>query len=317
MIFDEKYLIIFLVAFVGTYLATYIIIRISFSRGLVGRDVHKNWISYASSIGGSSLLVGSVTPLIISTRPEAIVVALSSLIALIIGLIDDLKRLPAIPKVLLSILPGAPVIILGSYNPHPYIPFVGEARLIISYPLIILIGYAVALNAVNMSDTHNGLAAGVALIFLSSILPITEGINRVIILSMIASIASFLIYNTYPAKTFLGNSGSFVLGSWIASVAFINHIEYLVILSLFPLVINGYSIITSVKGLKERGEIKIRPVRVVNGFIHGNKDPRAPVTLANVASQKRPIRETEFVISVYILILLSSIISIVLFYKPL
>ncbi|MGC9009633.1 MAG: hypothetical protein ACP5I7_03355 [Sulfolobales archaeon] len=306
---------LFTLTFLITLIATHVIVKISFSKNIVGRDVHKPWDSYASGIGGISLLTGVLTPLIFYSDDKALVIVLSSLLALIIGLVDDLKRLQAITKTLLSTIPGVPLIIFNQYYPYPYIPFIGEARLILLYPILILLGYAVALNAVNMSDTHNGLIAGVLLIFFSSILPLIRDHEILLfILSMIASLSAFLIYNSYPAKSFVGNSGSFILGSWVASVSFVERIEYLTLIALFPLVINGFSIIISVRGLKERREITVRPVKVVSGLIYGNKDPKAPVTLANIASLRKPLRETEFVIAVYMLVFISTILSISLFY---
>ena len=308
--------IIFVSSFVFTLVFTYIITKISFSKNIVGRDVHKPWISYASSIGGTAFIIGVLIPLILHPGPKTLVLVSSSLLALIIGFIDDLRRLSAIRKTLLSIIPGIPIIVMDQYYPSPYIPFIGEAKLHLLYPIFVLVGYAVALNAVNMSDTHNGLISGVLLIFFSSITPLIKDYEtQIIILSIIASLSAFLIYNSYPAKSFVGNSGSYILGSWVALIAFMERLEYLTILSLFPLVINGFSIIVSVGGLKERGEISTRPVKVVNGFIYGNKDPRAPITLANIASLKKPLRETEFVIAVYILVLISTLLSIILFYK--
>ncbi len=315
MLDASNIVLLFILTFLVTLAVAYMVIKISFSKNIVGRDVHKAWSSYASSVGGISLIAGVLTPLIFYSDVKALVIILSSLLALVIGLVDDLKRLSATTKTLLSTIPGIPLIIFNQYYPYPYIPFIGEARLILLYPLIILLGYAVALNAVNMSDTHNGLIVGVLLIFFSSILPLAKDHEILaFISSMIASLSAFLILNSYPAKSFVGNSGSFILGSWVASISFMERIEYLTIIALFPLIINGFSILVSIRGLRERGEITVRPVKVIKGLIHGNKDPRAPITLANIASLRKPLRETEFVAAVYMLILISTILSISLFY---
>ncbi|MEL9929312.1 MAG: hypothetical protein QXJ51_01365 [Sulfolobales archaeon] len=307
--------IIFSISFILTTITLIIIMRLSFARGIVGKDVHKPWNSYASEIGGVSLIIGSLIPFLFHPSERTLAFFISSLIALGIGLYDDLRVLSGRVKPILAIMPSLPVIILGLYKPTPFIPFIGEARLFLLYPIIVAIGYSIALNAINMSDTHNGLIAGISLIALSVLAPYLiekNPFDAVIFISLIASLSAFLIYNAYPAKSFVGNSGSFIIGSWFASIAFISSVEFLIVLSLLPLVINGFTILVSIRGFKERREIKKRPVSVVQGFIYGNRDPDAPVTLANIASIKRPIREADYVISMYILILISSLAGLLI-----
>jgi len=314
-IFDK--IIIISLSFVLTSLTAYIIMRISFSKGLVGKDVHKAWESYASDIGGVSLILGSLIPLVFELNKVIIGFFITSLIALLIGLIDDLYVLSAKLKTLLSATTSLPVILLELYTPTPYIPLIGEARLYILYPLAIMVGFAVALNAVNMSDTHNGLVSGILFMSLSALYPLISYLDHrgeIMLLSALGSLAAFLIYNIYPAKIFLGNSGSFLLGSWIAYIAFVYRIEFLVILMFLPMVTNGFSILVSIKGLRERREIKKRPVKVVNGFIIANKDDEAPITLVHMASLRKPLRETDLVISIYILYLVSITLGLIIWF---
>ncbi|MCI4456928.1 MAG: hypothetical protein JHC19_02480 [Desulfurococcaceae archaeon] len=314
-IFDK--IIIISLSFVLTFVTAYIIMRISFSKGLVGKDVHKAWESYASDIGGVSLILGSLIPLVFELNKVIIGFFITSLIALLIGLIDDLYVLSAKLKTLLSATTSLPVILLELYTPTPYIPLIGEARLYILYPLAIMVGFAVALNAVNMSDTHNGLVSGILFMSLSALYPLISYLDHrgeIMLLSALGSLAAFLIYNIYPAKIFLGNSGSFLLGSWIAYIAFVYRIEFLVILMFLPMVTNGFSILVSIKGLRERREIKKRPVKVVNGFIIANKDDEAPITLVHMASLRKPLRETDLVISIYILYLVSITLGLIIWF---
>ncbi|MEZ0290258.1 MAG: hypothetical protein ABWJ42_04125 [Sulfolobales archaeon] len=307
--------LIFSLSFLATLIIGYIVIKLSFSRDLIGRDVHKFWESYASDIGGLSLIAAPIIATLFYPSRENLAILLSSLISLAIGLYDDLYVLSGRVKPLVSIIASIPVIVLGVYSPYPRIPLLGEARLTILYPLVIAIGYSIALNAFNMSDTHNGLIIGVSLITLSVLTPYIAFVNPTrlsTLLSLTASLSAFLLYNAYPAKSFVGNSGSFILGSWFASIAFIERIEFLLIIALLPLIINGFSILTTIGGFKERREIKKRPVSVVKGLIYGNRDPDAPITLTNIASLRRPIKETDYVVSIYILSLISSVLGLII-----
>jgi hypothetical protein len=80
------------------------------------------------------------------------------------------------------------------------------------------------------------------------------------------------------------------------------------------MVTNGFSILVSIKGLRERREIKKRPVKVVNGFIIANKDNEAPITLVHMASLRKPLRETDLVISIYILYLVSITLGLIIWF---
>jgi len=313
-------LLVAVVVYLATIALTILTLRIGTRLGIVGRDVHKSWNSYAVRIGGLSLIIAPLIVLIIKPSIATLALLLVSISSMVIGLIDDLRTLPAVRKVLLSITPGVIHMIVGLYEPRLFIPFLGDIGARILYIFLIPLAYAVALNAANMMDTHNGLLAGSILVSLAVLSPLLilrspdHEAMFFIILAIEASIAAFLILNTYPARVFVGNAGSFIIGSWIAFIGIYGRSEFLVVMALFPMVINGFSIITSIGGLKEKSLIKTRPVSVENGIIRANPDPRAPITIAHIASSSRPgVRETELVIGAWILFYIASIIASILF----
>jgi UDP-N-acetylglucosamine--dolichyl-phosphate N-acetylglucosaminephosphotransferase len=313
-------LLVTVVVYLATLALTILILRIGIRLGIVGKDVHKSWNSYAVRIGGLSLIIAPLIALIIKPSIVTLTLLLVSILAMVIGLIDDLRTLPAVRKVLLSITPGVIHMILGLYEPRLFIPFLGDIGARILYIFLIPLAYAVALNAANMMDTHNGLLAGsilVSLAVLSPLLILRSPDHEVMlfILSAIeASIAAFLILNIYPARVFVGNAGSFIIGSWIAFIGIYGRSEFLVVMALFPMIINGFSIITSIGGLKEKSLIKTRPVSVENGVIRANPDPKAPITIAHIAASSRSgVREVELVIGVWILFYIASTIAVALF----
>lgn len=91
-------------------------------------------------------------------------------------------------------------------------------------PLIVLF-YVAVTNSVNLLDGLDGLCGGVSavyLLFFGVILSLLGGANNslaLICFSMVGALLAFLMFNTFPAKIFMGDTGSLALGGFIASVA--------------------------------------------------------------------------------------------------
>lgn len=102
--------------------------------------------------------------------------------------------------------------------------------------LFILIG---ASNAVNLTDGLDGLAGGLsAIAFIAfALISITVGFSEIGIFTfiLVGAIMGFLIFNTHPAKIFMGDTGSLSLGAVMAAVAILTHreITLLVVASVF------------------------------------------------------------------------------------
>ena len=104
--------------------------------------------------------------------------------------------------------------------------------------LFILVG---ASNAVNLTDGLDGLAGGLsAIAFIAfSLISLSVGFEDIGIFSLIlvGSLMGFLIYNTHPAKVFMGDTGSLALGAVMGAIAILTHRELtlLVVASVFVL----------------------------------------------------------------------------------
>ncbi len=117
--------------------------------------------------------------------------------------------------------------------------------------LFLLVGSS---NAVNVTDGLDGLAGGlsfIAVIVLGIITWSTNwlaGYEDIAIFCFIlgGSILGFLVYNTYPAKVFMGDTGSLALGGVLASIAILtrHEITFAVIMGVF--VIETLSVIIQV-----------------------------------------------------------------------
>jgi UDP-GlcNAc:undecaprenyl-phosphate/decaprenyl-phosphate GlcNAc-1-phosphate transferase len=133
-----------------------------------------------------------------------------------IGLYDDFKHINPPTKLVFQLFAATIVIFFGNYT-------INFFRWPIANILLTFLWLVGITNAFNLLDNMDGLAGGVALIvsgFLS-VLFYQNGYPDLLIisLSLAGSILGFLIFNFPPAKIFMGDSGSMVLGFTLAVLA--------------------------------------------------------------------------------------------------
>lgn len=109
------------------------------------------------------------------------------------------------------------------------------------YGLFILLVLVGGSNAVNLTDGLDGLAGGLsAIAFVAfSLISLTVGFDDmgIFCLILVGAIVGFLIFNTHPARVFMGDTGSLALGGVMGAVAILTHRELtlLVVASVFVL----------------------------------------------------------------------------------
>ena len=115
------------------------------------------------------------------------------------------------------------------------------------YGLFILFVLVGASNAVNLTDGLDGLAGGLsAIAFIAfSLISLMVGFEDLGIFSLIltGSLLGFLIYNTYPAKIFMGDTGSLALGGVMGAIAILTHRELTLLVVASVFVIETLSVI--------------------------------------------------------------------------
>jgi UDP-N-acetylmuramyl pentapeptide phosphotransferase/UDP-N-acetylglucosamine-1-phosphate transferase len=310
---------------IATPLITYIVYLWERKLGLLAHDVFKKGFPTIPGMGGVSLLAISLIDFIVFLYLRDFTSAfliLALVIAGLLGLYDDFRDIDAKMKVLVFTIPALPVVLSKIYVPRPFIPLVGELRLTIVYPLLLLIGYTVACNALNMADTHNGLAPASSIMIISALItsallpgpkPLEHGLE--IAIAILIALIAYMPFNMYPAKLLNGNVGSFLLGAATITVAIALRREFLLLLLMVPLGLNGFSILTSIKGFINRTKIGLRPVYLDNELrMHASPDPRAPVTLVQLLTLKVPLNEMELIVAYLTLIALNTAISLVIYH---
>jgi len=141
----------------------------------------------------------------------------------LIGLIDDLKGLPATVKFLAEAMAAGALCYVGVTISALEITAGFRIELgWLTWPLTILWIVGIT-NAVNLSDGLDGLAAGVSAIACAAIavFAVTSGslVMAVFMLALLGGLTGFLFYNFNPAKIFMGDCGSLFVGFTIASAS--------------------------------------------------------------------------------------------------
>lgn len=212
-----NYLSIVLTAFLLNSLLILILRRISLKYNfLVSRGIpHVGGLA----VGVSFILVSLSAFFIYGIFPrQAIGIIAASLLMLIFGIIDDRCELSVSAKFIVQAFAASALITLGV---RTQIVYIGDALNI----LITLLWILGVTNAINHLDIMDGLAGGAALIasLAFSFLAILSGDVKIIVLalSLAGATLSFLLYNLPPAKIYMGNAGSHLLGFVLAAVAII------------------------------------------------------------------------------------------------
>ncbi|MEM1721943.1 MAG: hypothetical protein QXX89_07135 [Ignisphaera sp.] len=314
-------IIIYVVSSIVTIISAVSSIAIEKKFRFLCKDVHKPYEHFVPCIGGFSLYLGFCTGLYLMfslnmiNRELFTVSMLSVSIATFIGFLDDINGLRSRWKILLGFLPAIPILVSGCYVPRPWLPFIGHTRIHIIYPLLILLSSTVYINGANMIDTHNGtlpmFVFTISLFtFLLKLSIHAEVQDIYIALLIVVVIASYLVFNIYPAKLFNGNTGSHLLGSLIFLITVLFRLEFFVILASIPMFLNGFYYISSVKGFIQKEKID-RPTYVDRDGCIYPKPGIHPLTFVKILLMfaKDSFSEKELVAIMYSIYLYTSFLS--------
>ncbi len=228
------YLLVFIIAAIISFLVTPPVIRFASRRGIVGPHLDDAKSRQAIPLlGGISIFIGflvSTALAFLLSRGELLGeydthflgLMLGSTLILGLGIYDDIRGIKAPIKLIFQTV-AALILILCGYNLNLITnPFGGQIHLgIWGIPLTIfwIVGLT---NAINLLDGLDGLACGVAgiaalTLFFSSM----NGapFMPIIVIGLAGACLGFLRYNFYPARIFLGDTGSLLLGFILAAVS--------------------------------------------------------------------------------------------------
>lgn len=130
--------------------------------------------------------------------------------------------------------------------------------------LLLLVGFS---NAVNLTDGLDGLAGGLSAISFVAFALISLFIGQedmgIFCFILVGTLFGFLMFNAFPAKVFMGDTGSLALGAVFATIAILTRREVTLLIVCFPFVFETLSSIIQI------GYYKLTKKRVfLNSPIH-------------------------------------------------
>jgi UDP-GlcNAc:undecaprenyl-phosphate GlcNAc-1-phosphate transferase len=240
----KVYLLLLFISALVTYVATpamrYFAFRIGAVAAVRDRDVH---LVPTARLGGVAIFLGLATTIALASRVPFLAAVFQTsgaawaviggaALVCVIGVIDDIIDLDWMAKLAGQVF-AAWIVAWGGVQ-LVSVPIGGLT--IASSPLsltVTMIVVVVAINAVNFVDGLDGLAAGMMAIGGSAFFLYTYVIQRnaspgdysslatLILAALVGACLGFLPHNLHPARIFMGDSGSMVLGLTMASAAII------------------------------------------------------------------------------------------------
>jgi len=130
------------------------------------------------------------------------------------------------------------------------IPFLGQIDFGLFYYLISVLGMYGIINAVNLTDGLDGLASSVTAVYAIVFIVITNILQKfgmnIVACSLLGGCLGFLVWNFFPAKVFMGDTGSMFLGGLVASLGFGVNEPILILIVGIIYVIEAMSVVIQV-----------------------------------------------------------------------
>ena len=244
----REYLLTAVVAAAVTYLLTPVARRIALRWGAItpvrDRDVHA---VPTPRLGGIAMAGGFVAAILVSTRmpflgpridtQSTVAVVVGALMVCLLGVADDRWDIDAITKLAGQVFAAGLMVLQGVQM--LFLPIGGLAASVDGSPGAVVLGppegsaltvllVVITMNAVNFVDGLDGLAAGIvgiaaaAFFAFSYLLAVDEGLQRattagVVSAALVGVCAGFLPHNFSPARIFMGDSGSMLIGLLLAT----------------------------------------------------------------------------------------------------
>lgn len=235
-----------LAAAITTYFCTGGVRELAIRVGAVAlpreRDVH---VQPTPRMGGLGIYMGVCAAIFMASQLPALTrgfvyssgmpaVVVAGGVIMVVGLIDDKWGLDALTKFAGQVTAASVLVTMGVAWSMIYIPFGGVGTIVLDQMSSILVTLALTVsivNAMNFVDGLDGLAAGLGLITALAICIFSIGLLRshggdvlyyppaVISVVLAGACLGFLPHNFHPARIFMGDSGSMLIGLMIAAAS--------------------------------------------------------------------------------------------------
>ena len=193
----------------------------------------------------------------------------------LLGVTDDLQKLrrgaigiPARLKLPIQVVLAAPVAWLATVSGAPQL-FLPAATWLV-FPLAVVAIVATA-NAVNITDGMDGLAGGLSFIAIAAIVLLLPGASageKAVALTLCGGLVAFLVFNRYPARVFMGDTGALAIGFALAAMAIQQGLLLLLPIVALVFLLETLSVIIQVAYFKASGGRRVFTMTPIHYTFH-------------------------------------------------
>jgi phospho-N-acetylmuramoyl-pentapeptide-transferase len=194
----------------------------------------------------------------------------------LLGFADDRSKLmvgargiPARLKFPLQIVLAIPVAWLATLQGASHQLFLPATPWLV-FPFAVLAIVATA-NAVNLTDGMDGLAGGLSAIAVAALvllLPGAQAGEKAVAMSLCGALVAFLVFNRYPARVFMGDTGALAIGFALAAMAVQQGVIVLLPLIALVFVLETLSVIIQVAYFKATGGRRVFTMTPIHYTFH-------------------------------------------------
>ena len=226
---------------------------------------------------GGIFMIGAfaiATLFFVKDNPDAIVVLLITVGYGLVGFLDDSIKVvkkrslglrawqKVVFQLIVTILFAIYLLKMNDFGTEIYVPFtkgfyINLGWLYVPFLFFVMVG---TVNSVNLTDGLDGLASGVTVLVATYFVFIAYAVNKGLIPvcgAAIGALLGFLVFNSYPAKVFMGDTGSLALGGFVASVAILTKMPIMLVIVGFVYVCESLSVMIQVGYFKLTGGKRI------------------------------------------------------------
>lgn len=287
MVESELQLVLFIllsvfVAALVSFCVTPLVRRVAFKTGLgldIPKDDRRMHKVPIPRLGGLAIFLGFFVSVVLFADMDRQLqgILLGAVIIVILGVLDDILQLKALPKFLVQILAAGIAVYYGcriQYISNPNLfsnaPYCDLG--IWSIPVTIIWIVAIT-NSVNFIDGLDGLASGVSAISAGTLLVIallvSEADVAILMAALLGACLGFLPYNANPAKIFMGDTGATFLGYILATVSVTGLFKLYTIISFaVPFLVLGLPIFDLCFAVLRRLAKGQNPMTADRGHVH-------------------------------------------------
>lgn len=268
-------------AVVLSFLATPLVKHLAYKVGAIdvpkdGRRMHKIPIP---RLGGLAIFLAFMFSVLLFAEIDRQIqgILLGAVMIVILGVMDDIMTLRALPKFLVQIAAAGVAVWHGcviQFVSNPILTSASPYLNLGAWSVPVTIIWIVAItNAVNFIDGLDGLAVGISAISALSLLVIailvSEGNIAVILAALLGACLGFIPYNMNPAKIFMGDTGSTFLGFILATLSIQGLFKFYAIISFaVPFLILGVPIFDICFAVLRRLAKGQNPMSPDRGHVH-------------------------------------------------